>query len=790
MGGRLALILALITGVSLVASVALLPLVIPAGALARDTVKKLGNVPPLQDALPTPPQTSVVYAADGRTVLARLVLDEDRKVVPLKDIPHKVRNAVVAIEDDRFFEHGGIDMRGILRAAVADLRKGTIAQGGSTLTQQYIKKVVTGDSRTLDRKLREAMYAVELERRWSKSQILEAYLNQAYFGDGVYGIATAAQHYFDGKSLRKLTLAEAAALAATIQAPNRLKPTRAKDNKPRRMAVLDRMQERGFASAASVARAKKEKLKVKLFTASTRQPYFVEYIKQQLLHDPAYDKVLGKEDTEKRKRMVFQGGLKIYTTLEPKRQAQARAAVANQLWSRFGRNGNPTGAVASVDPNSGRILALYGGRENFKRSQVDLATARGGSGFQPGSSFKVFYLVAALEKGISAGKVYNSPARITIPDRRCYTGYNTPWSPGNAGDGEAGVFNMYQATAHSVNTYFAQLAMDTGIERAIEAARRMGISVPPRGSKDYNDHWNVCSSVLGVVPVSVLDMASAYGVLANNGVRCPAFSIARIDAPGKELFERKPDCRRVIKPKIASTVTAMLRGVVTGGTGGAAALPGRPVAGKTGTAQEYQSAFFNGYTPQLATSVWVGFTPKPVPMRTQNGGRPVYGGTFPAMIFHDYMTAALAGAPVEGFPAAPPPPAPPKVGVPSVVGLSQGDAEARLRAAGFAVIVHHVASAQPKGRVVRQAPAPGTRLAQGRNVVIAVSAGVKGGDAIVPGVVGLQVNVARALLSASGLSSGLSYSGNGRPGRVSAQSPSAGARLPRGSYVTLIVRRS
>jgi membrane peptidoglycan carboxypeptidase len=789
-GGRLALILALITGVSLVASVALLPLVIPAGALARDTVKKLGNVPPLQDALPTPPQTSVVYAADGRTVLARLVLDEDRKVVPLKDIPHKVRNAVVAIEDDRFFEHGGIDMRGILRAAVADLRKGTIAQGGSTLTQQYIKKVVTGDSRTLDRKLREAMYAVELERRWSKSQILEAYLNQAYFGDGVYGIATAAQHYFGGKSLRRLTLAEAAALAATIQAPNRLKPTRAKDNKPRRMAVLDRMQERGFASAASVARAKKEKLKVKLFTASTRQPYFVEYIKQQLLHDPAYDKVLGKEDTEKRKRMVFQGGLKIYTTLEPKRQAQARAAVANQLWSRFGRNGNPTGAVASVDPNTGRILALYGGRENFKRSQVDLATARGGSGFQPGSSFKVFYLVAALEKGISAGKVYNSPARITIPDRRCYTGYNTPWSPGNAGDGEAGVFNMYQATAHSVNTYFAQLAMDTGIERAIEAARRMGISVPPRGSKDYNDHWNVCSSVLGVVPVSVLDMASAYGVLANNGVRCPAFSIARIDAPGKELFERKPDCRRVIQPKIASTVTAMLRGVVTGGTGGAAALPGRPVAGKTGTAQEYQSAFFNGYTPQLATSVWVGFTPKPVPMRTQNGGRPVYGGTFPAMIFHDYMTAALAGAPVEGFPAAPPPPAPPKVGVPSVVGLSQGDAEARLRAAGFGVIVHHVASAQPKGRVVRQAPAPGTRLAQGRNVVIAVSAGVKGGDAIVPGVVGLQVNVARALLSASGLSSGLSYSGNGRPGRVSAQSPSAGARLPRGSYVTLVVRRS
>jgi membrane peptidoglycan carboxypeptidase len=287
-------------------------------------------------------------------------------------------------------------------------------------------------------------------------------------------------------------------------------------------------------------------------------------------------------------------------------------------------------------------------------------------------------------------------------------------------------------------------------------------------------------------------MASAYGVLANNGVRCPAFSIARIDAPGKKLFERNPDCRRVIQPKIASTVTAMLRGVVTGGTGTAASLPGRPVAGKTGTAQDYQSAFFNGFTPQLATSVWVGFTPKPVPMRTQNGGSPVYGGTFPAMIFHDYMTAALAGAPVENFPAAPPPPPPPEVGVPSVVGLTQGEAEARLRQAGFTVVVHKVASAQPKGRVVRQAPAPGTRLRQGRNVVIAVSGGVKGvkgGDTIVPGVVGLQVSVARALLAARGLSSGLAYSRNGRPGRVSAQSPGAGARLPKGSLVTLVVRR-
>jgi penicillin-binding protein 1A len=311
------------------------------------------------------------------------------------------------------------------------------------------------------------------------------------------------------------------------------------------------------------------------------------------------------------------------------------------------------------------------------------------------------------------------------------------------------VFNMYQATAHSVNTYFAQLAVDVGIERAIEVARKMGISnIPPPGTEEYDRHWNVCSLVLGVAGVSVLDMASAYGVLANNGVRCPAYSIARIDGPDRKLFEHKSSCTRVIEPKIAAQVTAMLQGVVTGGTGVAAALPGRPVAGKTGTAQEYRSAFFNGYTPQMATSVWVGFTPKPVPMSYQNGGRPVYGGTFPAMVFHDYMTAALDGAPVEGFPAAPPPPKPPT----------------------------------PPTTTPPTTTPPGTSPPPTTN-----PPGTR--DVIVPGVVGLPAGAARAVLTTTGLSSGLAYTNRGRPGRVAAQSPGAGDRLPRGSSVTLVVGR-
>src|ERR687888_655993 len=233
-GSRLGLIAAVIAAAALLCSVALLPFVVPAGALLRDTARHLGDVPPLTEEIPSSPQTSVIYAADHKTVLANLVLNERRTVVPLKQVPKQVRDAVVAIEDDRFYEHKGVDFRGILRAAIADLRHGGIAQGGSTLTQQYVKKVVTGDSRTLDRKIREAMYAVQLERRWSKDQILGAYLNEAYFGDGVYGIAK------------------------------------------------------------QVAAAKRAKLKVELYTPRTRQPYFVEYIKQQLLHDHAYDKTLGK----------------------------------------------------------------------------------------------------------------------------------------------------------------------------------------------------------------------------------------------------------------------------------------------------------------------------------------------------------------------------------------------------------------------------------------------------------------------------------------------------------------
>jgi penicillin-binding protein 1A len=784
-GGRLVLMVAIILGVALLASAALLTLVVPAAGLARDTANRLVDVPPLQEALPDPALRSTIYHADG-TPFATLWLDENRRAVRLKDIPERVRKAVIAIEDDRFYQHEGVDFRGIARAAVADLRTGRIAQGGSTMTQQLVKLTVTGNSRTIDRKLREAIYAVELERRMSKDQILEMYLNQAYFGEGVYGIATAAQHYFGNRSIKYVTLAEAASLAATINAPERNKPTARKANQARRNLVLDRMLELGYASSKEVAKAKKEKLRVERYMPPRRQPYFERYIVDQLLNDPAYNKVLGKVGTDERKRRVFQGGLEIHTTLQPRRQAQATNAVAGHM-NRFG--GDPAGALASVEPATGKIVALYSGKD-FKKSNVDLATAKGGSGFQPGSAFKMFYIVAALERGISPGIVFNAPGVITVPNRRCETSRGT-WRPGNAGDSSAGVFNMYGATANSVNTWFVQLAMRLGEEPALEVARRMGItSIPPRGTAAYQE-WKVCSLVLGVKEVSVLDMAGAFGVLANRGIRCAPYSITKVVAPGqrKPLIENKPKCDRVIDERISNQTVAMLRGVVSNGTGTRAALGGRPVAGKTGSAQNNVSAFFSGFTPQLSTSVWVGYRKGQVPMRTHFFGGPVYGGTFPAMIFHDFMEAALAGQPAVPFPAAPRPPPPPRAGVPDVVGMDQQAARDRLAQAGFRSQVRRVPSGQPGGRVVRQAPPGGTRLLQGSAVALLISGGRSFGSVIVPGVVGLQTAVARAILAAAGLTSGLAYGNRGTPGRVHAQSPRPGARVPKGSFIKLVVGR-
>jgi len=788
-GSRLALFVALVVALAMLGTLVVLPLVVPAGALLRDTSAKLGDVPPLAKALPKPAQRTVIYANDGKTVLATLYGDENRKVVPLRDMGLRIRRAVIAIEDYRFYDHHGIDYHGIARAAVEDFKGGAITQGGSTLTQQYIKNVLTGNSKTLDRKIREAIYAVQLEKRMSKSEILEAYLNQAYFGDGAYGVAAAAEHYFSKKT-KNLTLAEAAALAATIPAPTRLQPT-GKENRARRMLVLDRMQALGLASPREVAIAKREKLKIKIFKPPTRQPYFVEFIKRQLLHDPAYDRTLGRADTPARKRAVFEGGLRIVTTLDPKDQRAAQEAVEGHVGG-LGIDG----ALASVEPSSGKIIAMYGGK-SFKDNQGNLAVlGQGSAGYQSGSTFKVFYLVSALEQGIPVSQTFDVPARTVINDPLCGS---KGWDVGNAGESEAGIYNMYTATAHSVNTWFANLMPMVRPSRALDAASRMGIQVPPKDSADYSNHWNICSSVLGTGNTSVLDMASAFAVLANKGVRCEPYSITKVvDRDNAVLLDRdkqKPKCEQVVDPGVAAQVTDMLRGVVTGGTGRGANI-GRPMAGKTGTAQAYTSAFFTGYTPQLATSVWVGHRERLKSMYV--GGRPVFGGTIPAPIFRDFMLRAHEGLPVLGFP--PPPkgqpanPVQPKTGVPNVTGQQLSVARTILRRAGFRISTRFVDNPAPRNQVVAQSPGAGSSAPRHSTVTLLVSRGGPGGGnlAVVPAVTGMRANQATSVLRNAGFSVqsvSVPAGSSSRRGRVIAQSPGAGSQLGTGATVVIFVGR-
>jgi membrane peptidoglycan carboxypeptidase len=787
-GSRFVVFVALITALALLATLVVLPLVVPAGAFVRNTSAQLGQVPPLAEALPKPAARSVIYAADRKTQLATLFGDENRKVVKLHDMGMRIRRAVIAIEDYRFYEHEGIDYRGIARAVVEDVREGNIRQGGSTLTQQYIKNVLTGNAKTLDRKIREAIYAVQLEKRLGKNEILEAYLNQAYFGEGAYGVAAAAEHYFS-KPVNKLSFPEAAALAATIAAPERYRPTNEAENGPRRKLVLDRMLQLGYATQREVYLAKRERPKIRIKKLSARQPYFVEFIKHQLLHDPAYDSSLGPADTSARRKAVFEGGLSIYTTLQPGPQSAAEKAVRDRLAGKA-----PDGALASVEPNTGKIIAMVSGK-NFRENQVNLAVlGQGGTGYHSGSTFKVFYLVSALEQGLKPSLTFNAPPQMTINDPSCPEG----WEVGNAEPTEGGNFNMYTGVQHSVNTYFAQLMTKVRPRNAVETARRMGIQVAKPDTRAYANNWNICSSVLGTGNISVLDMASAFGVLANDGVRCQPYSITEVrDRDGKMLLApRKSSCERVVPQGVSRQVVDMLRTVIQGGTGWRAALGGRPLAGKTGTAQDYTSAMFTGFTPQLATSVWVGHRSGLVSMRHEYDGQRVFGGTFPAEIFHDFMLAALDGKRAMDFP--PPPEGRPKAPtgdkVPGVVGRPLAQARSILTKAGFRVSVTQVDNNAPKNVVIGQSPAGGARAAKGTTVTLQVSKGGGGGgqgDATVPGVVGQRQSDAAAAIRHAGLKPQVVYAiaRGGDVGRVMQQSPGGGSHVSRGSTVILVVGR-
>jgi len=773
-------------GAGLVA-MGLLPAIAGAGQVVNKFDSQFAGAGSTTFRLPALPQRSTIFGADSKP-LATLFEDENRVYVPLSEINQVTRRAVLAIEDHSYYQHGPLDVTSIVRAAVANIKAGHIVQGGSTIAQQLIKNTITGSAETFARKFQEAQDAIRLEKTYTKNQILELYMNVIYLGHRVYGIGTAAEYYF-GRPVKDLTLSQAATLAGMIASPVGLDPIEHRAaSTARRNVVLGDMLKYGWITGQQYGAAVKSRitLSARGRTANTAgpEPQWVAYIVREFLADPRF----GATEAERR-RALFQGGLKIYTTLQPKLQAAARTAL-HENYPNPGLHlpADPEGALVSVVPQTGAIVAMVSNNDP-KRSQIDLASQGGRS---TGSAFKAFTLAAAFEQGISPDKTYDSSSPVKIPESKCINP-NGPWTPGNAEPGGGGMVDLRTATAGSINVVFAQLIADVGAENVARVAQEMGLTgyIPP-----------VCAITLGAVSVSPLSMASAYSTLPNGGVHCSSFAINRVvDSTGNLLFQAKPNCTRSIPAGVAAQVTQLLEGVISGGTGTAAQLPDfgiRPEAGKTGTGEQHDDAWFMGYIAQLTAGVWIGYQRNETTSLAGVHGSGGFGGTLAAPVWHDFMAAAEQGLSVEQFPTAT---YQPKQGtVPYVVGERQALAVKTISSALFSPVVQTTASTQPAGTVVSQDPSGGSKAPLGSSVVIFVSTGKapqpspkpspSPKQGTVPGVVGLSQAAAAGALRSAGFGVAVTFKvvhGQKKNGIVLGQTPGGGSKAPPGSTVTIVV---
>jgi penicillin-binding protein 1A len=566
---------------------------------------------------------SFVVARDGAP-LGAVPTTRNREPVALEQMSPWLPRATIAIEDRRFWKHGGVDPEGIARAALANLRAGHVVQGGSTITQQLVRdRYLAGRPPTLGRKLTEACLALELGRAWSKREVLGQYLNLVFYGHRAYGAEAAAWTYFS-RSARDLTLAQAALLAGLPQAPSRYDPFKSPHaTRERRDQVLAAMRAAGMITAAEQRAA----------TASAVRLHPSRHY-QRLNGAPFFDDVLRAVDGRYGAQRARHGGLRVETTLDPRLQRVAHQAIGGSLR----QPSDPAAALVAIDPANGAIRAMAASTPGRRRLRFNLASQ---ARRQAGSAFKVFTLTAAVERGIPLGSVWRGPRSLTIPSRICLNPTGS-WIVHNFADETSGTMTLAQAIAHSVNTIFAQVVLEVGPARVVEVAHRMGVDSPLRP---------VCSITLGPEGVSPLEMTRAFATLAAHGVRHPAQGLQRVTtASGDVLAQLQPRGRRVLERGVADRVTSALRGVVLTGTGRAADI-GRPVAGKTGTAEGFKDAWFCGYVPQLATCVWLGYPAAELPMHAVEGVDPVVGGSIPARIWHDFMAPAVAGRKVLPLPA-------------------------------------------------------------------------------------------------------------------------------------------
>ena len=754
-------------------------------------------------AFPDLSRVSHVYTEDG-TLLAELHAGRISEPVRFVDVPEILVNAILAAEDGDYFDHQGVDFTAIA-SAIRDHVTGVDRRGGSTITQQVVKNNIVGDEQTIQRKILEALYAIELEQRHTKQEILQFYMNSVYFGWSAYGVAAAAREYFDKEELADLTIAEAATLAVTIRNPTlydpRRQPERAED---RRNDVIDAMAAAGDISYEAAAAAKEAPFLIQQpepFTSPAE--HVVAEVRRQILNDREFDEHLGFTNAERRQALFGcpaheedcegGGGLNVYVTVDLDLQSAANRILRSWLplaeEDSIDTRGAPTGAIAMVENHTGAVLAMSSGLP-FEQEQFDLVIQ---GRRNPGSAFKPFVLVAYLEAGGSLQSYWDarSPLEIECEDP-CGPDGGYVWTVRNAGSVDD-LLTVAQATERSVNTVYAQLSVLVGPRAIIRTAHKMGIT---------SDLEEVYSLALGAGVVSPLEMASAYSTFATNGAHAEPYLISLITTDeGEVIYQRQVETTQAIDPVLAAAVRRPMERVVCCGTARRADIEGVPQAGKTGTHQAYRDAWFVGYVPNFTTAVWVGYPDEQISLEDVviNGETysRVFGGSVPAPIWKEFMEVVLDKYPAGEFPGS--------LGigyynelpftqVPELSGMSATAARNAVLGAHLMAQVEEVLSPEPQGTVVASDPPAGLEVDQGSTVTIQVAGGTS--VLVVPALEGLSSEEALEAIQVAQESAGTAvaieilYQAADDPemvDRVLLTLPSAGELLPTDGALSLVI---